>query len=242
LVESLSEAKELFRDVVDVNNYIPLAGIEKLKIDLMNAINQKEKMIFLSGPAGSGKSMILKAIYYSLKDKKNVFYISNPYLEINAILNIIKTLDINEHYYLLIDEAQLLSDSVLENLRIYADKGNLTIVFATHDTDLNKLLQKKHFKTRINYIFKTSPITQEELEYFINTKLIKADLINIAEKFKPKHFKLIYKYTKGSLRAINQFMFKLFDVLEFFYVRDKEKIFKNLSKYIEITNMDLKGL
>jgi type II secretory pathway predicted ATPase ExeA len=241
LVE-LSEAKELFRDIVDVNNYIPLASIEKLKIDLINAINQKEKMIFLTGAAGSGKSMILKSIYVSLKDKKNVFYISNPYLEINAILNIIKTLDINEHYYLFIDEAQLLNDSVLENLRIYADKGNLTIVFATHDTDLNKLLQKKHFKTRINYIFKTSPITQEELEYFINTKLIKADLINIAEKFKPKHFKLIYKYTKGSLRAINQFMFKLFDVLEFFYVRDKEKIFKNLSKYIEITNMDLKGL
>jgi type II secretory pathway predicted ATPase ExeA len=242
LIESLSEAKELFRDVVDVSNYIPLASIEKLKIDLMNAINQKEKMIFLSGPAGSGKSMILKAIYYSLKDKKNVFYISNPYLEINAILNIIKTLDMNEHYYLLIDEAQLLSDSVLENLRIYADKGNLTIVFATHDTDLDKLLQKRHFKTRINYIFKTSPITQEELEYFINTKLIKADLISIAEKFKKKHFKLIYKYTNGSLRAVNQFMFKLFDVLEFFYLRDKEKVFENLSKYIEITYMDIKGV
>jgi len=240
-LENFSEAKELFRDVVDVNNYIPLASIEKLKIDLINAINQKEKMIFLSGPAGSGKSMILKSIYANLKNKKNVFYILNPYLEINAILNIIKTLDINEHYYLFIDEAQLLDDSTLENLRIYADKGNLTIVFATHDTDLNKLLQKKHFKTRINYIFKTTPITENEVEYFVNTKLIKADLISIAEKFKPKHYKLIYKNTKGSLRALNQFMFKLFDVLEFFYVRDNEKVFKYLSKYIEITNMDLEG-
>jgi type II secretory pathway predicted ATPase ExeA len=238
----LSKAKELFRDIVDVNNYIPLASSEKLKIDLTNAINQKEKMIFLTGPAGSGKSMILKAIYVNLKDKKNIFYISNPFLEINSILNIIKTLDINEHYYLFIDEAQLLEDSILENLRIYADKGNLTIVFVTHDVDLDKLLQKKHFKTRINYIFKTTPITQEEVEYFINTKLIKADLVSMIEKFKKRHFKLLYKYTNGSLRAINQFMFKLFDVLEFFYRRDKEKVFRNLTKYIEITYMDLKGV
>jgi type II secretory pathway predicted ATPase ExeA len=238
----LSKAKELFRDIVDVNNYIPLASSEKLKIDLTNAINQKEKMIFLTGPAGSGKSMILKAIYVNLKDKKNIFYISNPFLEINSILNIIKTLDVNEHYYLFIDEAQLLEDSVLENLRIYADKGNLTIVFVTHDVDLDKLLQKKHFKTRINYIFKTTPITQEEVEYFINTKLIKADLVSMIEKFKKRHFKLLYKYTNGSLRAINQFMFKLFDVLEFFYRRDKEKVFRNLTKYIEITYMDLKGV
>jgi type II secretory pathway predicted ATPase ExeA len=238
----LNEAKELFRDIVDVNNYISLNRIEKLKIDLINAINQHEKMIFLAGPAGSGKSMLLKSIYNNLKNEKNVFYISNPYLEINSILNIIKTLDINEYYYLFVDEAQLLEDSVLENLRIYADKGNLTIVFATHDVDLNKLLQKKHFKTRINYVFKTAPVGEEEVKYFINTKLLKADLVYIAEQFKPKHYKMIYKYTRGSLRGINQFMFKLFDVMEFFYKRDKGKVFKNLSKYIEIANMDLKGV
>ncbi|WP_024790026.1 ATPase, T2SS/T4P/T4SS family [Lebetimonas sp. JH292] len=238
----LSEAKELFRDVVDVNNYIPLASSEKLKIDLLNALNQKEKMIFISGQAGSGKSMVLKSIYEELKNDKNLFYISNPYLEINAILNILKTLDINEHYFLFIDEAQLLEDSVLENLRIYTDKGNLTVVFATHDTDLNKLLQKKHFKTRINYLFKTVPINMFEIEYFINTKLIKADLIPIVEKFNTKHYKKIYKYTKGSLRGVNQFMFKLFDVMEFFYNKYNDEIFKNINKYIEITYMDLKGI
>jgi type II secretory pathway predicted ATPase ExeA len=241
-LENFNSVKNLFRDVVDVKNYIPLASIEKLKIDLTNAINQNEKMIFLSGAAGSGKSMILNSIYNNLKDEKNVFYISNPFLEINSVLNIIKTLDINEHYYLFIDEAQLLDDSVLENLRIYADKGNLTIVFAIHDVDLNRLLKKKHFETRINYIFKTIPVTKEEVECFINTKLIKANFISLAEKFKSKHYSLIFKYTRGSLRKTNQFMFKLFDVLDFFYKRDNEKVFKNLSKYIEIAYMDIKGV
>ena len=240
-MEELNKAKELFRDIVDVNNYIPLSNIEKLKIDLVSAVEQKEKMIFLYGSAGSGKSMILKSIYEQLKNEKNIFYISNPYLEINAILSLIKNLNINEHYYLFADEAQLLEDSVLENLRIFADKGNLTVVFATHDTDLNKLLAKKHFKTRINYLFKTHSVNAQEIEYFINTKLIKANLIFIAEKFNSRHYKMIYKYTKGSIRGVNQFMLKFFDVLDFFYNKYNDRIFKNLDKYIEITHMDLKG-
>jgi type II secretory pathway predicted ATPase ExeA len=239
---NFTELKDLFKDVVDVNNYIPLASSEKLKIDLTNAIDQKEKLIFLSGEAGSGKSMILNTIYTNLKDEKNIFYISNPLLEVDNILDYLNKLKSDEYYYIFIDEAQLLEDTVLENLRIHADKGKLTIVFATHEVDLNKVLQKKHFKTRINSIFKTAPITKYEVEYFINTKLIKANFIPIAEKFKSKHFKLIYKYTNGSLRGINQFMYKLFDVLEFFYKRDKDKVFNNLTKYIEIANMDLKGI
>jgi len=240
-LEELNKAKALFRDVVDVNNYIPLSSIEKLKIDLISAIEQKEKMIFLYGSAGSGKSMILKSIYEQFKEEKNVFYISNPYLEINTILSLIKDLNINEHYYLFADEAQLLEDSVLENLRIFADKGNLTVVFATHDTDLNKLLQKKHFKTRINYLFKTHSLNVQEIEYFINTKLMKSNLISISERFSDKDYKIIYKYTNGSIRGINQFMFKFFDVLSFFYDKYNEKVFKNLPKYLEITHMDLKG-
>jgi len=240
-LEKLNKAKELFRDIVDVNNYVPFSRVEKLKIDLMSAIEQKEKMIFLYGLAGSGKSMILKSIYEQLKTKKNVFYISNPYLEINTVLALIKDLNINEHNYLFADEAQLLDDSVLENLRMFVDKGNLTVVFATHDTDLNKLLQKQHFKTRINYIFKTPSINVQEIEYFINTKLIRANLIELAEKFKFKHYKMIYQYTKGSVRGVNQFMFKFFDVLDFFYKKYGDKVFKNLTKYIEITYIDLKG-
>jgi len=240
-LEKLNRAKELFRDVVDVKNYVPFSRAEKLKIDLISAIEQKEKMIFLYGLAGSGKSMILKSIYEQLKIKKNVFYISNPYLEINTVLGLIKDLNINEHYYMFADEAQLLDDAVLENLRMFVDKGNLTVVFATHDTDLNKLLQKKHFKTRINYIFKTPSVNVQEIEYFINTKLIKADLISLAENFNSKHYKMIYKYTKGSIRGVNQFMFKFFDVLDFFYKKYGDKVFKDLTKYIEITYIDLKG-
>ena len=237
-----SEAKEVFRDIVDLKLYVPLSAIEKTKKDLINAIEQKEKMVFITGEAGSGKSMILKSVYNELKENANVFYISNPYLEINTILNILKKLTLEDYQLFLIDEAQLLSEDTFENLRIYADKGNITIVFATHDIDIKKLLIKKHFKTRINYILKVEKASRFELENFIKTKLLKANLIDIAEMIKRKNYNLIYKYTKGSLRATNQLMFKLFDILNYFYNKNPDKINldKLSNKYIEMAYMDLK--
>lgn len=240
---NLSKAKEVFRDVVDLRLYVPLSAVEKTKKDLLSALGQKEKMIFLTGEAGSGKSMILKTVYNTLKEHhNNVFYISNPYLEINTILSILKQLSLNEYQIFLIDEAQLLSEDTFENLRIYADKGNITIVFATHDTDIRKLMQKKHFRTRINYIIKLSKVNREEMENFIKTKLLKANLIDVAEMLKKNNYNLIYKYTKGSLRATNQLMFKLFDILEYFYSKkpDKVNLDRLSNKYIEMAYMDFK--
>ncbi len=236
------EAKELFRDVVDINSYIPLPSSEKVKIDLINAIKQKEKMILLTGEAGSGKSLLLNSVYNELNNQQ-IFFVSNPYLEIESILKIIKELDINSHHILLLDEAQLLTPQIWENLRIYADKGNITIVFATHDTDINNLLSKKHFKTRINYIIKMKPITKNETENFILTKLLKNNYNEIAAMFKKRNFDLIYKYTKGSLRATNQIMYKLMDVLDYFYKKNPSKfnIQKIDNKYIHIAIMDLKA-
>jgi len=48
-LSKFASARELFRDVVDLKNYIPLSTTEKTKQDLINAINQKEKMILLTG-------------------------------------------------------------------------------------------------------------------------------------------------------------------------------------------------
>jgi len=236
-----NEAKELFRDVVNLDFYIPLSSSEKTKNDLINAIEQKEKMILLTGEAGSGKSLILKKIYAELKNKKKIFYVANPYLEINSLLNLLKKIELNVHQILLLDEAQLLNSETWENLRIYADRGNVTIVFATHDTNVKKLLEKKHFSTRINYIIPIKKVTKKDVEKFIITKLLKNNMNEIADMFSDKNFKKIYKYSKGSLRAVNQLMFKLFDILDYFDKKYPGKIKDKIeNKYIEIAIMDLK--
>ena len=240
---NFAKARELFRDVVDLKNYIPLSTSEKTKNDLLLAINQKEKMILLTGEAGSGKSLLLRNVYEDLKNEKKVFFVSNPYLEINSILSLLKSLDINTHQILLLDEAQLLNSEIWENLRIYADRGNVTIVFATHDTNIKNLLEKKHFSTRINYIIPVKKVTLSEMENFIYSKLLKNNLNEIADMFGKNNFKKIHNFTKGSLRATNQLMFKLFDVMDYFYKKDPSRFDKKKinNKYIEIAIMDLKA-
>ena len=49
-----TEAKEVFRDIVDLRLYVPLSAIERTKKDLISAIEEREKMIFITGEAGSG--------------------------------------------------------------------------------------------------------------------------------------------------------------------------------------------
>ena len=236
------KARELFRDVVELELYVPIPSQEKVKIDLLSAIRQRDKIILLTGEAGSGKSMILKKIYEELKDQEIIFFISNPYSEIKSILNLLKKVKPKNHQIFLIDEAQLLSSEEWENLRIYADRGNVTLVFATHDTNVDQLLRKKHFKSRINYIIPTVRISREETENLILTKLTRFGLHEIAAMFTSSNFRKIYKYSKGSIRMVNQLMFKLFDVLDYFYTKSPSKVnLKKLSnKYIEIAIMDLK--
>jgi len=239
---NFKKARELFRDVVEIDNYVPLFTLEKIQSDLLNAIDKKEKMIFLTGEAGSGKSMILKRVFEELKNNEKVFFIFNPYLQINFILNILKQLSLKEHHLFLIDEAQLLKEEIFEELRIYADRGNVTLVFATYETDLKRLLAKKHFFTRINYIFTLNRVSLKELEKFIKIKLLKHNLLDIAEMIKKSNYKLIYKYTKGSLRTTNQLMFKVFDILDFFYTKYPNKVDLNKlsNKYIDMAYLDLK--
>ena len=239
---SFKKAKEFFRDVVDVKDYVPLSSSEKAKIDLLSAINSKEKMILLTGEAGSGKSMILSAIFKELQSQeKDIAFVSNPYVEINIIKDVLNSEE--GHKILLIDEAQFLEEDLWEQLRIRADKGNLTIVFSTHDTDVNRLLAKKHFQTRINYIMKLKRISLVETENFITTKLLRNDLHMIVESFRKSNYKKIYSFTKGSLRATNQLMFKVFDIMSYFYEKYPHKINLNKmsNKWIEMAIIDLEA-
>jgi len=236
------QARELFRDVVELELYVPLPSQEKVKIDLMSAINQRDKIILLTGEAGSGKSMLLKKIYEELKEKQILFFISNPYAEIKSILTLLKKVKPKNHQIFLIDEAQLLSPEEWENLRIYADRGNVTLVFATHDTNVDQLLNKKHFKSRINYIIPTVKISREETENLILTKLTRFGFYDIAAMFTSSNFRRIHRFSRGSVRMVNQLMFKIFDVLDYFYTKSPARInLKRLSnKYVEIAIMDLK--
>jgi type II secretory pathway predicted ATPase ExeA len=236
-----NEVKELFKDKIDISLYVPL--YKKLEIDMMYAINEQERMVLLYGEAGSGKSFLLHKIYNLLKEKeieKQIYFIYNPIEEkkLDEILNM-KTED---HIILFIDEAQTLSLEKLEKLRITADNKNYTIILATHEEKAKEIFAKKHFKNRIDYILRTMPCSYDEMTFFISSKLSQNGFDNISQMFLKRNYKLIYKFTKGNLREINQLLYRTFDIMTYFYEKDPAKINKQKmeNKYIEMANIFIK--
>jgi len=242
---NFKEVKELFRDKIDINLYVPLS--QKTEIDLTYGIYEKEKMILIFGEAGNGKSFLMRKIYENLKLKNNEFklyFISNPFEEEEALDKLFLLGNNNRHKVVFIDEAQTLSDEKIEKLRMLADNHPYSIILATHEKEAKKIFAKKHFQTRINYFVNLKPLKLDKIELFINSKLIQNEFHEIASLFKKSNYKLIYKYTKGNLREINRLMYKTFDIIDYFYNKYPHKVSNNKldNKYIEMAYMDLKGI
>jgi type II secretory pathway predicted ATPase ExeA len=239
-----NKAKELFRDKVDISLYVPLS--KKLEIDMMYAISEKEKMILLYGEAGTGKSFLINKAYNTLKEKEidsDLYFIYNPIEEEDALSELL-LLDNPRHRVLFIDEAQTLSLERIETLRMFADNKNYTIILSTHEKKAKEIFAKKHFSTRINYILHTTPLNYDEVVFFISSKLKDNSYENIERVFKKSNYKLIYKFTRGNLREINQLLYRTFDILNYFYTKNPVKIKSDRidNKYIEMANIFIKEI
>jgi len=239
-------AKELFRDKVDISLYIPL--YTKLEVDMMYAINEKEKMILLYGEPGTGKSFLINKVFNNLKEKNNdfndfyIYYINNPIQEVNTLEKLL-ILDPPKHRILFIDEAQTLSMEKIETLRMFADTRKYTIILATHEKKAKEIFAQKHFSTRINYILHTTSRNYDDIVYFISSKLVNNGLDKIERMFNKSNYKLIYKLGNGNLREINQLLYRTFDIMDYFYKKNPSKIRNKISnKYIEMADMFIKGI
>jgi len=235
------KAKELFKDEIDISLYVPL--YKKLEIDMMYAINEKEKIVLLYGDAGSGKTFLLNRVFKVLKEKEKeigsyLYFIHNPKNQ-EQLLNKLLLLETDNHRVLFIDEAQSLKDDKIETLRFFSDNRNYTIILATHEKKAREIFSKKHFESRINYILQTTPCSYDDMVMFISSKLRDNGFETIDRMFSKSNYKLIYKYTKGNLREINQLIYRAFDIIEYFYNKNPVSIKKDKldNKFIEMAYM-----
>jgi hypothetical protein len=189
---------EEFEDKIDINDTFK-------SYSFTNAYNKiiesKTNLKFLIGFSGSGKSFLINVI------SKDI-----PSLIVNSLINkdtldTIKTKD----KLIIIDEAQLLDEKLIEYIRILSDEG-YKFLLSMHKEDSSNILNKEHFKTREIDIIELLPITKEEMIQYLNVKLLKS---NANHLFTSKEFNTIYKYTKGNFRYIKRFVKTLFELLKF---------------------------
>jgi len=198
-------------------------------------LGQKEGFALIYGDVGLGKTTISRIFLSSLDGNIfNTALILNPIMDEDELLRIIakelglkidgfnrKALYDNLEFFLLeehkkgketiivIDEAQLLSDEVLEFIRVLSNMETekekiLRIILFAQPELVEKLKNPsmRHLAQRITVTYKLKPFNEKDIRNYITYRLIKAGSKGVPT-FSKGAARLIYKASNGYPRLIN---------------------------------------
>ncbi len=254
------EAPKLaFLDVIDIKNYIQLDRTSAIYQALKESIKKPLKMILLYGRPGTGKSMMLNKLASDLSvEGYHIYYYGTPLIDESEFLkslssdlfgvkyqgslNLTHFIKIaNKHTQervpiVLLDEAQLYPQALMEKIRLLSDARIVKFVIALHKTKEEDLIAKEHFQTRIWESIELKNATTQELKIYIQKKILKVNCFEVANMFHDKTAKRIYKYTDGNYRQTNKLLYILFDIYAWYETNQPHKIRKTYieSKYIDM--------
>jgi len=227
-------SKDVFLDIVNAKDYIQLDRVSTIYQALKNSIKKPLKMILLYGKPGTGKSMFLNKLHKDLSSSQKVYLYHTPILdesefyktlaqdlfetkysgELNftQFMKIVKSQDNEEIPVVLLDEAQLYSEVLMEKIRLLSDTRTVKFVITLHKTEKEDIIAKEHFQTRIWETIELENASSGELKIYIQKKLMKANCFDSANMFTNKSVNKIHKITNGNYRDTNKLLYTLFDL------------------------------
>jgi len=258
-------AKLVFVDSIDVEDYINLDSSLDAYEQLLHSIEKPLKMILVFGRPGTGKSILLNHLYQNQKHKKEIHYLETPTTNekefFQKLFKIITNEDLPPHtqvnfstlvdycrslrgkrdIIVLLDEAQMYSQDMMERIRLLSDTRSIKFVVSLHKTENEDLIAKEHFQSRIWEVIELQNGGQSDIQSYIHKKLLKKNLFEIANAIKGSHVKRIHALTKGNYREANKLLFTIFEIYEYYDKNDPSKIsYEQLSnKIIEMAGIKL---
>ncbi len=227
-------SKDVFLDTVNPKDYIQLDKVSTIYQSLKNSVKKPLKMILLFGKPGTGKSMFLSKLYADLSSSQKIVIYKTPILDESEFykslaqdifnikysgeLNFTQFMKIAEQYKMdevplvLLDEAQLYSNILMEKIRLLSDTRAVKFVITLHKTEKEDLIAKEHFQTRIWESIELENASSAELKIYIQKKLMKANCFDTANMFHNRAIDLIYKLTHGNYRDTNKLLYTLFEI------------------------------
>ena len=201
---------------------------------LRYGIEAKKGFIVITGEVGTGKTTLLRKLLHTLADTVHSVLIFNSCLSFPEILQVtlqdlgltatghnrvqmlqqlndylIKQLRLGHTVMMLIDEAQNLSDEVLENLRLLSnletDQEKLIQIVLVGQPELQAKLGQLHLrqlKQRIALQCRLNPLARTEVGPYIHSRLAVAGYKG-KSLFDPEAVERIAAYSNGIPRVMN---------------------------------------
>lgn len=201
---------------------------------LLFGIHQRKGFIELTGEVGAGKTTICRKLLEELGDKYRTALILNPCLSAHQLLKtivrefglkprgidrvaylealnafVLAEVNAGHDIVLIIDEAQDLSDELLEQVRLLSnletDHQKLMQIVLMGQPELrDKLAQPKlrQLRQRITVRYHLQPLTQDETATYVQHRLAQAGA-NGRPRFDDSAIRQVHKYSGGIPRLIN---------------------------------------
>jgi len=249
--------------------YLFLSPFHKEALDhLLYGINERKGFIAITGGIGTGKTTLCRAFLSHLNGSTKSALIFNPSISDRELLKttnqefgiemdpaadskkdyidalnhfLLKTFSSGGNAVLLIDEAQNLSHTVLEQIRMLSnletEKEKLIQIVLVGQSELKELLTSpslKQLDERIMVRYDLRPLDRKYIKGYVEHRLVVAGGQGNL-RFTGGAFKKIYAYSKGNPRRINAVCDR---ALLIAYAREKHIVSKGMvAKAVE----DIRG-
>jgi general secretion pathway protein A len=205
---------------------------------LLYGVNQRKGIIVLTGEIGTGKTTICRFFLNQVgKNVKTALILNPTFSEIQLLESIVNDFGINpgnktklgmvlelnnfllresgsgNNLVLIIDEAQNLKPSLLEQIRLLSnletEKDKLLQVILVGQPELNtrlNLYDLRQLRQRIMVRYHITPLDNDEIKSYINYRLRIAELAHAPEnqiEFNHEAIDLISRFSGGTPRLIN---------------------------------------
>ncbi len=201
---------------------------------VLHGIKSRKGFITLIGEAGTGKTTLLKRILDEIEGETSVVFVFNPGVSFDELLGFIcmelgiategcgrlKLLERLNAYLLdqltegrnvvvMIDEAQTLSDGVLEELRLLSNletaKEKILQILLTGQPELEDKLRRpglRQLRQRIAVRATLKPVRGDEIAAYVETRLRSAGAAQ-TDFFSPGSLRRVWKAAGGIPRVVN---------------------------------------
>ena len=225
-----------FNNNPDPKYFYPSPKHQEALDRLIYAINEHKGFVIITGEIGSGKTTVCRTLLNKLGGKKEIALITNTHLNAKELLMsiledlkvpyksgtkikllsqlndyLIKKMENGEDVVLIIDEAQNLTPSVLEELRMLSnletDTEKLIQIILMGQPQLRdklKLKELEQLKQRVAVHYHLYPLTKEEVFGYVDHRLKTASSNGSDHKiFDAQALELVFKFSGGIPRLVN---------------------------------------